>query len=187
VSDQLSDHIALYHEHGLWIPDRKIYLSRGESGEAEVDNAMAERLIKNIHILEGMSREPITVIINSPGGSVVDGYAMFDIIDASSCRMTGVVTGEASSMAALVLQAFDYRKAYRNAVFVLHDGSDELKGVIRDVEKAAEYMRSDRLKQYEILEGTTNHDRYFWSRKLSHDLYLTAHQALELGLIDEVI
>lgn len=181
----LNDHIGLYHTHGLWVPDRRIYLQVGD--DESLDHTTAAALIKNIHILESQDKTPITVVINCPGGSEIDAYGIYDVIAGSDCRMVGVVVGEASSAATIVLQAFDHRKAYRNTYFLLHDGSNSVSGSQRDVERQVDAAREWRLKYYHLLGAKTHHDSAWWSRKLQHDFILNAGTALSTGLIDEII
>jgi ATP-dependent Clp protease protease subunit len=178
------DDITAFHNHNLYIPSRTIVL-RLPSGE--IDHESADEFIKNIHILEQLNHDPIRVFLNCPGGSVIDGTAIYSAILACPALVTGIVLGEASSMGALILCAFDRRLAYPASRFMLHDGTTEVSGTIRDVEKDVESDRLSRLDQYRILAEATGKPAKYWARKLANNYHLSAEQALAEGLIDEII
>jgi ATP-dependent protease ClpP protease subunit len=90
-------------------------------------------------------------------------------------------------MGALILCAFDRRLAYPASRFMLHDGTTEVSGTIRDVEKDVESDRLSRLDQYRILAEATGKPAKYWARKLANNYHLSAEQALAEGLIDEII
>lgn len=180
------DAISQFHEYGLHVPSRTIMLQL-DSDDNEVNHNAADRVIKNLHILELLDHTPIRVYLNCPGGSVTDGMAIYDAILACTSRITGLVLGEASSMGALILQAFDRRIAYKWSRFMLHDGENSVSGNWRDVEKAVESDRLFRLDSYRILAEATGKPAKYWQRKLANDYYLNAQQALEENLIDEIL
>lgn len=188
MKEQFNEYVDAYHTHGLWIPARKIYLKAGGSeDDPEIDYRSAEQLIKNIDILHALGQEPITVVINTPGGSDTDAKAIYDVVKDSPCHMIGVGVGEVSSSGVTILQAFDQRKAYRSTYFLVHDGSNSASGNARDVERQVEASRQIRLDYYRLLEKSTGKAHQYWARKLQTDYVLNAEQALSEGLIDEVI
>lgn len=185
-----NDEIELFHEHGLHIPSRTIKLDQDELLEdagVTIGPKTASRLIKNLHVLTHISKEPITILMNSPGGSVADGMAMFDAIKYNPCHITIIVLGEACSMAPIILQAADHRLAYPFSRFMLHEGETGYAGHSRDFEKNAEEGKVLRLMTYKILSERTGKKSSYWARKLSRDWFLSAQEALEEGLIDEII
>lgn len=183
----LDPHAEMFHVHGLHIKSRTIYLQQDE-GDSEVNHNMAARCIKNLHVLQQLDPYgSVEVLMNCPGGSTTDGMAIYDAIKAFPGHVTGKVLGEASSMGAIILQAFDKRQAYSWARFLLHDGSMEVSGTLRDVERQVEAEKILRIETYRIYAERTGKPAKYWNRKLNHDLILSAQQALEEGLIDEII
>jgi ATP-dependent Clp protease protease subunit len=170
---------------GLHTPSRRIYLKSSEDNE--LDHETAAQCIKNLHILEALNSDPIEIWINTPGGDEVSGYAIYDVVSKSQCRIIGVAVGECSSAGTLVLQACDVRTAYPSTYFLYHDGSISVSGSMRDVEAQTDANRSSRLRYYQILSDRTGKPASYWNRKLAKDLCLTAEQALQEHLIDEII
>ena len=183
----LHENLTAFHEHGLWIPSRTIELRLHGEDDPELDHRTAGQFLRNLTVLESLSDEPIRVMMNCPGGSVVDGMAMFDAIQASKCETTCVVLGEAASMGAILLQAFTHRHSMPSARFLLHDGSDEQKGTIRDIEVAVAFGKRAREEDYRILAERTGKPAAYWRKKLAQDYILSAGEALNEGLIDEIL
>jgi ATP-dependent Clp protease protease subunit len=185
----INENIEQFHNNGLWIPSRTIKLEvevlEGET-EPELTHKAASQFFKNLQILEDLNSDPIRVYMNCPGGSVTAGMAIYNAIDSSPCRVTGIVLGEAASMGSVLLQAFDWRVAFPYSRFMLHDGSTEISGTVRNIEKAIEFDKADRLEMYRIFAKRTGQKSTYWSRKLQQDYYLNAKQALDEGLIDEI-
>jgi ATP-dependent Clp protease, protease subunit len=166
--------------NGLWTPGRTLTI-----GNIDKDEYFKVR--KGLLVLSG-STEDITIILNSGGGSFVDGMGIFDAIShISNIHITIRVEGEASSMGSVILQAADHRVATRNAVFMLHDGSDSYgDGTCRDFERAAAFSKRGRETMYEIFANRTGKSVAYYRRLLAHDWYLSADEALKEGLIDEI-
>jgi ATP-dependent protease ClpP protease subunit len=188
VKEDINEYVNAYHHHGLWVPGRRIYLKAGDDdGDPEVNHVTSESFIKNIDILQSMSSDPITVVINTGGGNDVDGKAIYDIVKASPCHMVGIAVGECASSGITILQAFDERLAYKSTYFLVHDGSLTVSGSMRDVERQVEANRQIRLDYYRLLEESTKRPHQYWSRKLQQDYCLNAQQALAESLIDRII
>jgi ATP-dependent Clp protease, protease subunit len=186
------DNIAQFHEYGIYVPGRTIKLDLDGSDSddptsVEVGPATASKLIKNLIALDSINHEPITIIMNCPGGNVVDGLAIYDAICASKSHVTIQVLGEASSMGAFILQAADHRQMYPFSRLMLHDGSISVAGNHVDVEKSIEHEKYWRFRMYKMLEHRTGVSSQYWKRKMQTDWFLSAEQALKEKLIDEII
>ena len=90
-------------------------------------------------------------------------------------------------MGAILLQAFTRRQSMPSARFLLHDGSSEEKGNVRDIERAVEFGKRQRAEDYRILADRTGKSASYWRKKLAHDYILSATEALNEGLIDEIL
>lgn len=139
-----------------------------------------------VNTLSQVKSKKVKVFLNSRGGSVVDGIAIFNALVSHSAEITTVNMGSAMSIAALILQAGDKRLSFGNAITMVHDSSTGMYGNAKDHRKTA-----DVLDKFNALIATT-----FESKGVSkHDIqammdgndhYYTATEAQDKGLIDEV-
>lgn len=117
------------HEYHLHQDSNTIFMD-SDSSDNEVDPQMARSFVKNLVLLESAIADeasddtlPITVRINTPGGDVVAGMAIFDAIQACPVKIVGYVQGQACSMGCVILQAFKERILAPNAFVMYHSGS----------------------------------------------------------------
>lgn len=160
-------------------------------GSVAKDSALAA--IDKLHMFHRLSPgEPITITFNSPGGSVIDGMALFDYIRFlrdEGHHITIIALGYAASMAGILLQAADTRVMAKGAWLLIHEVAFGAAGKIGEVEDM--YRFGERLKdqaaQIFIERSGGKLDRETldrnWTRK---DWWLSAEEALALGLIDEI-
>jgi len=107
--------------------NRTIYMGsvRGEMGdEPGVDAFMAESVIKAMYLLETLNSDPITILMNNPGGDFFHGLAIYDAIQTAKSHCTIKVYGHAMSMGSIILQAADTRIMMPNSKFMIHYGYD---------------------------------------------------------------
>lgn len=133
----------------------------------------------------------ITVIFNSPGGSVLDGLALFDYLRqlrALGHPVTTMALGRAASMGAVLLQAGSKRVMGRNAFLLIHEVSHQSVGKVSEMEDSVGFTKRLQQRLLAILaERSTLSDREInrrWSRK---DWWLDAEEAVALGLADELL
>lgn len=190
------DDIDKFHDYGLYLPKRTIYMgseSYDESGESGVDGLMAERLIKNISILNLSNQEPITIILNNPGGDVQHGMAIYDAIATSRCHVTIQVMGYAMSMGGMILQAADERVMSPYSRFMMHYGTMGLDSTHAKIfEKWSEENKKSNLEMEEIfmkkiLEKHPNFKLKKLREMLNFDTILTAQETIDLGLADKIL
>lgn len=190
------DDIDKFHDYSVYIPTRTIYVGSvncDDDGESGVDSAMADRLLKNLSILEAMSAEPITIIMNNPGGDWYHGIAIYDAVKNSKCHITMKILGHAMSMGAIILQAADERIISPNSRFMIHYGymgmdsnhpkifqkwSDESKKLDKDME---------RLLLARIHEKHPTFPLGKLQKMLNFDTILSASETIQLGLADKVL
>jgi ATP-dependent Clp protease protease subunit len=189
------DDVQLFHDLGIYIPKRMLYLGSetfGEDHESGVDGKMAEKLIKNISILEGLGSDPITIVTNNVGGNVMDGLAIFDAIKNCRSYVRIDVYGQAMSMGSVILQAADERRMSANSVQMIHYGTAGAAGHAKTVQKQVEEdRRLDEVVENIYLARIKEKHPSFSKKKLkemlSFDTFLTAEQSVDLGLCDSVI
>lgn len=194
------DHIEIFHEYGLYIPTRTISMDSAlaDDGEDEGVGAFTSaRFLKNLHILESLNQDPITIVLNTVGGNVWQGMAIYDAIQRSKCHVTIRGTGEISSMGSLILQAGDDRVLSAHAHVMFHHGDSNVgpKGNAYESLNAAKYEVEfcERINKILFERIKTKHDqdnRAFTKQRFQDmDLkgrYLHAEEALELGLADRI-
>ncbi len=177
----LRDDTERYHEHNIHIKNRTIYFY------GEVDEFTANEFIKNINILDAVSDEPIIVDINSAGGEVDNGWAIYDRIRQSKSRIIAKVWGDCSSMATIILQACDEREASENSLFLFHEGTAE-KDVdhVRNFESYVKLLPLDRDRTYKVYHEATGLTRNRLEKLFTFDKFITAQTALDMGFIDKI-
>lgn len=188
------DDLDRFHDYGIYIPTRTIYMgseTSDDDGEAGTDFMMAERLVKNLHMLDTISQEPITIIMNNLGGDVFHGMSIYDAI--KSCRSVVKIyaTGYVMSMGSLILQAGDERVMSPNAVMMLHHGYDAQNNHAKTVRSWVKFgERYDEILNNIYLDKIKEKNPDFTMRRLDKDMdfdkILTAQEAVALGLADSV-
>lgn len=191
------DDIDKFHDYSLHIPSRTIYMGSehindDDFSESGVEATMAERQIKNLHILEMVSNDPITIILNNPGGDVNHGLAIYDAIKSCKSHVTIKVFGHAMSMGSIILQAADERIMAPNASQMIHYGTlgvdKEAKTVYKIVEECKRIDKwMENMYLAKIQERQPHFTRARLQRLLNHDTFLTAAQSVELGLADKIL
>lgn len=182
----LRESIDRFFDFDIHVETRTLFLSDSEDGSG-VGPKMAEKTIKGLHLLETAdASKPITIIMNSMGGSWYDGMAIYDRIRASPCPVIIKVYGSCMSMATLILQAADERVLLPNTTFMIHDGSDYFQGEAKSFEAWGKNSAKLRERMYEIYAEGSKHDTSFWKKKCASDFIINAEEAVEFGLADKV-
>ena len=166
------------------LKDRIIFL-----GE-EVNDVTASLVVAQMLFLE--SEDPtkdINLYINSPGGSVVAGMAIYDTMQYVKCDVSTICMGMAASMGAFLLAggAKGKRFALPNAEIMIHQPSGGAQGQATDIKIVAEQILKTKGKLNKILAENTKQPIEIIERDTERDNYMSAEEALEYGIIDKVI
>lgn len=177
--------------HGVDLRNRIIVLE-GESDDNEVDYHMALQAVKQIMYLDSYGEKPLKVIINSPGGWVSQGMAIYDAICGCHNDVIGLVVGEAYSMASIILQACDTRIMTPNSTLMIHNGSTGIEGKTDDVINTAEFEKKINRICEDIYLGRIKEKKPRFTRNqlrelLRTDTYFTAEEAVKIGLADNTL
>ena len=156
----------------------------------EVNSATASVVVAQLLYLE--SQDPtkdISLYINSPGGSVTDGLAIYDTMQYIKCDVSTICMGMAASMGAFLLSAGTKGKrlALPNSTIMIHQPLGGYKGQATDMEIHTKYMLDTKARLNRILAENTGKPLEVVQNDTERDNFLTAQQALEYGLIDKVI
>jgi ATP-dependent Clp endopeptidase proteolytic subunit ClpP len=188
--------IERFHDYGIYIPNRVIYMGSEsydlDSNESGTNGLMAERILKNLTMLDTLSQEPITIILNNIGGDFYHGLAIFDAIQTCKSPVTIKVFGHAMSMGSVILQAADRRVMAANAKQMIHYGTCGMNSHAKTFQKwAKEYERLDSWMEdlyfKRILEKHPDFPISKLKKMLDHDSFLTAQESVDLGLADELL
>ncbi len=156
----------------------------------EVNSASAGVVVAQLLYLEGQDpSKDISLYINSPGGSVTDGMAIYDTMQYIKCDVSTICMGMAASMGAFLLAAGAPGKRYSlpNSDIMIHQPSGGAQGQATDIEIHANHILHTKKKLNEILAQNTGQPYDVIARDTERDNFMTAQQALEYGIIDKVI
>ena len=156
----------------------------------EVNQTTASLVVAQMLFLEGQdSEKDISFYINSPGGSVTDGLAIYDTMQYIKCDVSTICMGMAASMGAFLLAAGakGKRLALPNSEVMIHQPSGGMQGQATDIKIHADHLVRTRSKLNGILSACTGQPIERIEQDTERDNYMTAEEAKAYGLIDEVI
>lgn len=173
-----------YDIYSRLLKDRIVFLG------TEIDDGVANAVIAQLLFLESQDKEKeITMYINSPGGSVTAGLAIYDTMQYIQPKVSTVCIGMAASMGAVLLAAGapGKRFALPNAEVMIHQVLGGVKGQASDIKIHAERILAVRDSLNQILAKHTGQDIKTVANDTERDNFMTAKEALKYGLIDKVI
>ena len=156
----------------------------------EVNDATASLVVAQLLYLEGQdSDKDISLYINSPGGSVTAGLAIYDTMKYIKCDVSTICMGMAASMGAFLLSAGTKGKrlALPNSTIMIHQPSGGAEGQATDMRIHTEWILDVKKKLNKMLSEATGQPLEVIERDTERDNFMTAQQALEYGLVDRII
>ena len=187
VVEQTSRGERSYDIYSRLLNDRIVMLHE------QVDSASASVIIAQLLYLESQDPEKdIALYINSPGGSISDGMAIYDTMQYIKCDVSTICLGMAASMGAFLLTAGapGKRFALPNAEIMIHQpliGGGGLSGQCTDIKIHSDHLVRTRQKMNEMLSKHTGQPLEVIERDTERDNYMSAEEAMAYGLIDKVI
>ena len=166
-----------------FLKTRQIILS------GEINKELAEKIVRDLLMMEADSSDPIRMYIDSPGGDVEAGFAIFDMIRFINAPVTLIGMGLVASAAALILLAVpkERRVALPNSQYLIHQPMSGIKGVATDIEIHAQELAKTRAKLNKIISEATGKDIEQVTKDTDRDYWLTADEAIEYGLVSRII
>ncbi len=169
-----------------FLEQRKIIIS------STVDQKLAERVIKSLFLMDGIDNtKPITVIINSPGGEVFSGFAIFDIMRAIKSPIITLVAGFAASMGSIIMLGSKKgnRYATKNSKILIHQPliGGFFEGRATEIEIQAKEIQETKDRIINLYVEETGQSREKIAKDIELDYWMTAEEAKEYGLIDKII
>lgn len=184
VIEKTSSGERSYDIYSRLLQDRIIILSN------EVNDDIASLIVSQLLFLESQDpNKDISLYINSPGGSVSAGFAIYDTMNYVKCDVSTICMGMAASMGAFLLAGGTKGKrlALPNAEIMIHQPSGGARGQETEIRIVAEQILKTRKRLNEILAENTGKPLEIIQEDTERDNYLTAQEAKEYGLIDEIV
>jgi ATP-dependent Clp protease protease subunit len=173
--------------YDLWsrlLKERIIFIGQ------EIENHVANLVVAQMLFLESQDPEkPISLYINSPGGTCTDGLAIYDTMQYIRCPVSTICIGQASSMAATLLASGQpgMRKALPYARVMIHQPHGGASGQASDIQIEAKEILEIRSIMNEIMANHTGQPLATIEKEMDRDSYFSAEEARRWGLIDEVV
>lgn len=184
VIEQTSRGERSYDIYSRLLNDRIIMLTE------EVNNTTASLVVAQLLFLEGQDpTKDISLYINSPGGSVTDGFSIYDTMQYIKCDVSTICMGMAASMGAFLLAAGTKGKrlALPNSDIMIHQPSGGAQGQATDILIHADHLQKTKKKLNQILADNTGQPLEVIERDTERDNFMSAEEALKYGLIDKVL
>lgn len=184
VVERTSSGERTYDLYSRLLDDRIIFLS------GEINDALANTVVAQLIYLEGKdSTKDISLYINSPGGSVSAGMAIYDTMNYIKCDVSTICIGMAASMGAFLLSSGAKGKRYAlpNSEIMIHQPLGGAQGQASDIKIQAEHILRTRDKLNSILAANTGRPIEEIARDTDRDNWMSAEAAAAYGLIDKVI
>lgn len=184
VIEQSSRGERSYDIFSRLLNDRIIVLSD------EVNDATASLIVAQLLYLEGQDPEKdISLYINSPGGSVTAGFAIYDTMQYIKCDVSTICMGMAASMGAFLLSsgAKGKRFALPNSEIMIHQPSGGAQGQATEIEITAKQILKIRERLNKILADNTGKPIDIIAKDTERDNFMSADEALDYGLVDKIL
>lgn len=167
----------------------KILKTRSILLSGEVNKPLAERVVRSLLVLEADSDAPIKVFIDSPGGDVDAGYAIFDMIRFVNAPVYTIGMGLVASAGALILLAApqERRLGLPNSHYLIHQPLSGMRGVATDIEIHAKEIERARERINQLIAQETGKPLDQVARDTDRDYWLNAEEARDYGLIKRIV
>ena len=172
-----------YDIYSRLLKDRIIILN------GEINDSLANSIVAQLLFLDSENHEDISLYINSPGGVITSGMAIYDTMNFIKSDVSTICIGLAASMAAFILSSGKKGKRYAlpNAEVMIHQPLGGAQGQATEIKIAAEHILKLKDKLKTILAKNTNKPLEKIQNDTERDYFLTSDDALEYGLIDKII
>jgi len=172
-----------YDIYSRLLKERIIFIS------GEIDDNLANNVIAQILYLDSTNHDDISIYINSPGGNVTSGFAIYDTMNFIKSDVSTICLGIAASMAAFLLSSGKKGKRYAlpNSEVMIHQPLGGASGQATEIKIAAEHILNTKKKLNDILAKNTGKSIKQIENDTDRDNYLSADNAKDYGLIDKIL
>ena len=183
VIEKSSDGERVYDLYSRLLKDRIIVIG------GEIDDNNSNIIVGELLYLDSINHDDISVYINSPGGSVTAGMAIYDTMNFIKSDVSTICVGLAASMGAFLLSSGTKGKRYalKNSEIMIHQPLGGVQGQDTEIKIAAEHILKLKEKLNKILAKNTKQKISVIEKDTDRDNFMSADEALEYGLIDEIL
>ncbi len=155
----------------------------------EINKSLAERVVRQLFLLEDAGDDPVRVFIDSPGGDADAGYAIFDMLRFITPPVYTVGMGLVASAGALILLAAEkeHRFGLPNSHYLIHQPSSGMRGVATDIEIHAREIERTRERINVLIAEETGQDLEKVAKDTDRDFWMGSDEAKEYGLINRIV
>ena len=183
VIDKINNTERVYDIYSRLLKDRIIIIN------GEINNELANSVVAQLLFLDSLNNEDISIYINSPGGSVTDGMAIYDTMNFINSDVSTIGMGLCASMGAFLLSSGTKGKRYAlpNCEVMIHQPLGGVQGQATEIKIAAEHILKTKDKLNKILASNTNKNLDIIEKDTDRDNFMNSNEALDYGIIDKII
>lgn len=183
VVEKNSDGERVYDIYSRLLKDRIIILS------GEIDDNLANSVVAQLLYLDSINHDPVNLYINSPGGSITAGMAIYDTMNYIKSKVSTICIGMAASMAAFLLSSGEKKMRYilPNGEVMIHQPLGGAQGQATEIKIAAERILKLKEKLNKILSENTGQSLEKIQNDTERDYFLSSSEALKYGIVDKVL
>ncbi len=183
VIDKINNSEKVYDIYSRLLKDRIIIIN------GEIDNNVSSSTVAQLLYLDSISNDDISIYINSPGGNVTDGFAIYDTMNFIKSDVSTIGIGICASMAAFLLSSGTKGKRYilPNAEVMIHQPLGGVEGQATEIKIAAEHILKTKNKLNKILSNNTNKSIKIIENDTERDNFMDALEAMNYGIVDKII
>lgn len=183
VIDKVNNSERVYDIYSRLLKDRIIIIN------GEINYEVANSVVAQLLFLDSLASDDISLYINSPGGSVTDGMAIYDTMNFISSDISTIGLGMCASMGAFLLSSGEKGKRYAlpNTEIMIHQPLGGAQGQATEIKIAAEHILKTKDKLNKILSFNTGKDISIIEKDTDRDNFLSSDEALDYGIIDKII
>lgn len=183
VIDKVNNSERVYDIYSRLLKDRIIIIN------GEINNEVANSVVAQLLFLDSLNNEDISIYINSPGGSVTDGMAIYDTMNFINSDVSTIGMGMCASMGAFLLSSGEKGKRYvlPNCEVMIHQPLGGAQGQATEIKIAAEHILKTKDKLNKILSINTGKDLSVIEQDTDRDNFMDSNEALNYGIIDKII
>lgn len=155
----------------------------------EIDDNLANSIVAQLLYLDGVNHSDISIYINSPGGSITSGMAIYDTMNFVKSSVSTICIGMAASMAAFLLSSGEKGKRFilPNADVMIHQPLGGVEGQATDIKIATDRILNLKERLNKVLAKNTGKNLKTVERDTERDNYLNATEAINYGIVDEIV
>lgn len=183
VIDKINNSERVYDIYSRLLKDRIIIIN------GEIDTTLSNSVVAQLLYLDSINNEDISLYINSPGGNVTDGFAIYDTMNLIKSDVSTIGIGMCASMAAFLLSSGSKgkRNILPNCEVMIHQPLGGASGQATEIKIAAEHILKTKEKLNRILSVNTGKKLSEIESDTDRDNYMSATESLEYGIVDKII